>query len=176
MNLSKKFMRGVLAGAMVLLLTGCGPTSDEMFADVSNALDANLSKDFTELTFEAQLYTPGMQPALVFGGKNSKILAVTKPVRVSRLMAGDEVKMSGLAVTNNGRYVTFTYESSLELWRPLPFMPAEPCLQADCRSFREKRFVSRGEAMTWLYYSDAFTPERFKELFGEDAPPKRVEA
>jgi hypothetical protein len=30
--------------------------------------------------------------------------------------------------------------------------------------------------MEWFYNSEEFTPEKFKELFDEDAPPKKVEA
>ena len=163
-----------LAGALALLLTGCGPTTDEALADVDKAMTANIAKDFAKLKFEERRYQSGLHPTMVFEGKNSRILAVTKPTKWAYFLAADEVKMSGVALTKNGRYFLFTYMSPV-LAPSLPFW-AEPCIEDGCRHFDYAEPVSRSRAMEWLFNSDVFTPERFKELFDEEAPPKHVEA
>ena len=177
MKIVQKCKTSVLMGAAALLLAGCGPTKQELFADVSKALEANLAKGFAELKFEEEAYGRGMQPKAVFSGNTSTILVQQKPDLDTHSFGPDDVNLTGLAITKNGRYFFFTYSSPLLAHTefPLPFVN-RPCIDATCRYFRYNRSISRQEAMTWFFYSAEFTPEQFKALFDEEAPPKKVEA
>lgn len=164
----------VLLGA-VALLAGCGATHDEMLSDVSKALESNLVKGFAELKFEEQSYARGMHPKVAFAGKTSTILVQETPKLESHAFGLDAVNLTGLAITKSGRYFLFTYSSDLLANMSVPLYQ-QPCIEADCRYFRYNRSISRQDAMEWFYRSDKFTPERFKALFDEEAPPKKVEA
>lgn len=163
------------AGVLALLLTGCGSTTKEMTAEVGKALETNLARDFAELKFEEHSYSRGMNPTVTFSGRTSTILVQEKPELDAHSFMADDVRLTGLAITKSGRYFKFTYQSPLLAQDLLPFF-SRPCVEDGCRYFRYTGSISRSEAMNWFFYSDAFTPERFKELFDEEAPPKRVEA
>lgn len=166
----------VLLGAAAVLLTGCTKRS-ELVAEVSKALEANVAKSFANLTFEESSHARGMHPKAVFSGKTSTILVLEKPEVDTHSFLPDDMNLTGLAITKNGRYFFFTYSSPLiePLDFPIPGIE-RPCVDAKCRYFRYTRSTSRQAAMEWFYNSDKFTPEKFKELFDEDAPPKKVEA
>lgn len=180
-----------LAGAVALPLAGCGPAHEMFaevgrsilgppqevaFADVSKVMTEQLSKEFAHLTFRQDTYRKSMRPTLVFDGRAAQILVATKPRLWSRGFSGDDVKMRGLAITRNDRYFTFTYESPLRDY-DAPVLLAQPaCVAASCRKFSDMEQLSRQEAMSWFYYSDEFTPEKFKAIFGEDAPAKEEQA
>lgn len=169
----------VLMGAVALVLTGCGPTKEEATAAVGKAMEANLLKDFAHMTFRQETYRDGMYPTLVFDGRSAQILVTTKPVLWDRWLHDGEVKMHGLAITRNERYFAFTYESQLKDYEDVEvehLLGKPPCLAKRCRQFNDQRQLSRKEAMKWFYHSDAFTPEKFKDIFGEDAPAKVEEA
>lgn len=174
MKIVKNCKLFVLTGAAALL-TGCGPSNDELFAEVGKALEASLAKDFAGLEFEEHSSARGMQPTVTFTGKTSTILVQEKPERRIHTFINDEVNLSGLAITKNGRYFTFTYQAPLFARSSISFFP-RACVDADCRYFAYHQSVSRQAAMEWFFNSEAFTPERFKELFNEDAPAKKVEA
>lgn len=166
----------VLLGAAAVLLTGCTEHS-ELVAAVSKALEANVAKDFAKLTFEESSFERGMHPKVVFSGKTSTILVQKKPDLETYSFRSDDLNLTGLAITKNGRYFFFTYSSPLVEPKdfPIPFLE-RPCVETTCRYFRYTRSTSRHAAMEWFYNSNEFTPEKFKELFDEDAPPKKVEA
>lgn len=175
MKIFKNCKTLALCAAAALLLTGCGPSTKELVADVGKAMEANLAQDFAALKFEEQSsYALGMHPKVRFYGKTSTILVQGKPELWTRSFTADEVHLSGLAITKSGRYFTFTYQSTL-LAQVLPFF-TKPCLEPKCRFFPYHSSITRQAAMEWFYRSEAFTPERFKELFDEAAPPKQVDA
>jgi len=176
MKLFKKCKVVAALGVTMLALTGCGQSSDELAADVGTAMQAGLPSDFTKIEFEepAEGGLRGPAPALVFQGKSSALLVTTKPQR-AQSMFGSSVTMHGLARTKNGRYFRFTYRSALLTPDSLPFIQYS-CTAAVCRHIEDTRSVTTMEAKRWFFNSEEFTPERFKELFGEDAPPQRVEA
>jgi hypothetical protein len=174
MKIVKNCKTLALCAAAALLLTGCGPSTKEMLADVGKAMEANLVKDFAELKFEENSYASGMHPKVLFSGKTSTILVQEKPELWTRTFSADEVHLSGLAITKGGRYFTFTYQAQL-VAQDMSFF-TRPCVKPDCRFFRYHSSISRKAAMEWFFRSDVFTPERFKELFDEEAPPKQVEA
>lgn len=166
-----------LVGAVVLSLAGCGSSNDESFPAVSKAMTVHLPKDFAHLTFRQESFRNSMYPTLVFEGRTSRILVTTKPVLWNHTLAEDTVKIHGLAVTRNDRYFTFTYEANLlDLDAPALWWRKPPCVEDRCRKFTDMQHVTRMEAMRWFYHSDEFTPEKFKDLFGEDAPAKEETA
>lgn len=160
---------------MALLLTGCGSDTEEVRAQVSAAMKASLPKNFAHLKFEERSYGSGLQPTLVYDGLRSTIIFASAPEARTQLLGGELLRMSVLAVTRSGRYFRFSYESPLHTQDVIPFL-AEPCLESGCLQIRDAQSIPRHHAMQMFYDSDDFTPERFKEMFGEEAPPKRVEA
>lgn len=164
-----------LAGLLAASLTGCGTEREEVFAEVSKVMTVQLPKEFTQLTFRQEAYRNSMTPTLVFEGSASQILFTTKP-QLWEQFSGDKVKVYVLARTRNDRYFTFTYESKLRD-NDGPVLLAKPaCVEAKCRKFTDMQHVTRTEAMKWFYHSAEFTPEKFKDLFGEDAPAKEEAA
>jgi hypothetical protein len=173
----QKFLKTLaLAGAVAAALTGCGgPTQDMLKADVTQAMDVALPKDFSKLEFEEPPPFNGKPaPTLVFRGADSTIIAVGKPYLHDRFNTW--MSQPGLAVTKSGRWFVFSYESDLETEAGGIFDVAKPCLDAGCRRFASTRPVSIDAAKRWYFDSDQFTPERYRALFGEDAPAKREPA
>jgi hypothetical protein len=163
-----------LVGVLAAALTGCGrQTQEQMAADVGKAMEAALPKDFAKLEFEERpAYASKPAPTLVFRGAESTILAVSKPSL--RDHWGTWMNIAGLAVTKNGRWYEFSYDS--ELQNDDGFLASKPCLATDCRRFGSVHSVSLVEAKRWYFDSDQFTPERYHALFGETAPAKREPA
>ncbi|KVP75268.1 hypothetical protein WJ96_05790 [Burkholderia ubonensis] len=177
MRIFKVFKTLALMGAVALTLSGCGPTEEELVSAVGKAMEAGLPADFAKLEFAERPYGNSPASTLVFQGKAATIVSVSKP----RLRGYwyPEVVMYGLAVTRNGRYFEFTYLSALhseEKEVRLPFFEAVPCIEASCRAIRDARQLSVTSAKNWFFNSDSFTPERYKALFNEDAPPQRITA
>lgn len=160
--------------AVLTMLTGCGPSDKDVVAAVEAAMLIDFPTDFAKLKFEDRSYRAGLNPTMVFQGKTARVVVVTKPKKWDNMLAADEVTMSGIALTKNGRYFHFTYKSPL-LAPTLPFW-SQPCVEDGCRYFEHAQPISRAGAMAWFFDSDEFTPERFKELFDEEAPARTVEA
>ncbi|KVP17102.1 hypothetical protein [Burkholderia ubonensis] len=178
MRIFKAFKLTTVLGALALALSGCsGPADEALARAVGNAMETGLPADFAKLEFDERPMSSTPMPTLVFSGKHSTIVAVSKPRLRGRFY--QEVVMYGLAVTESGRYFEFTYLSALhssEKEVPLPFFADVPCTEASCRTIREARQLSVAQAKNWYFNDDSFTQERFRALFNEDAPPKRIPA
>lgn len=164
----------IFALGLAAALTGCGSSDEEMFASVSKATEAALPAAFQALKFEHQFPDNTPTPTLVFEGKTATMLVVSEP----RLHGGffKEVHLSVLARTPGGRYFTTTYMSRLKLPNKLSFLEDASCLEAECRALVDSRMLSVDEAKNWFFHDKKFTPERFKEIFGEAPPPQKIPA
>lgn len=183
MDFVKNYKAFCLTVALVVPLSGCNPlserysTTDDLLVKVGQTMQNQLPVDFAELKFDERSPDQDLTPTLSFTGKTSTILAVEKPIHRSDSMSyrwETVVQMQGLALTKNGRYFTFTYES--RLLDPASVYFDKPCVGDGCQDFRDARSVSPSDAKVLFFKSEAYSPERFKELFGEDGPPKRVDA
>lgn len=177
MRFFKAFSTVALLSALALSLSGCGGQTDKELAEaVGKSMEAALPGSFKTLKFEERSLALMPTPTLVFEGKRSNIVAVSKPHVYGYL--NPEVVMYGLAVTESGRFFQFSYISALHSAKemPLPFFPDIPCVEDGCRAIRDARQISIMQAQTWYFNSESFTPERYKALFKEDAPPQRIPA
>ena len=177
MRILKELTTLALMGALALTLSGCGGrTTDELGSAVGKSMGAALPTAFKKFKFEERSLSPVPTPTLVFEGKRSAIVAVSKP-RVYGYL-NPEVVMYGLAVTENGRFFQFSYISALHSAKevPFPFFPDVPCEEDSCRAIRNAQHISVLQAQNWYFNSESFTPERYKALFKEDAPPQRIDA
>lgn len=168
-----------VGGALVAALTGCGKSDAELETDVGATMAANLTKEFQSFHFEKNInWGPDPAPTMVFQGKNSTILAATKPYRWKNLWS-DQLIIEGLAQTKSGRFFSFRYYSVIELNasidNQLHFFD-EPCLAAVCRWLSEGSELSNAQAKSWLFHSKEFTPELYEKIFKEPAPPKHIDA
>lgn len=165
-----------LAGLLALTLTGCGPKHSDIVSEVAKAMQSGLATDFAKIDFEEPTgsIVGEPAPALVYQGKNSTLLVATKPSEQHSMFLATML-MRGLARTKNGHYFELGYRSALEAQDSLPFR-AVVCTAPECRRIEGARSLTVKEAKRWFFDSDEFTPERYRELFGEDAPPKRVQA
>jgi hypothetical protein len=171
--MQKLFKTLVLAGVLAAALAGCGQTREQNVSRVGSAMTEAFPKDFSKLEFdERPAYDSAPAPTLVYKGADSTILAVSKPAY--REHWREWMSMSGLAVTKNGRWFQFEYES--DLTRDDGFLSAHPCIEADCRHFSNTIPISVETAKRWYFDSDAFTPEKYKALFNEVAPARREPA
>jgi len=180
----KHLLKLVLAGTIIASLAGCSDAeaTRERAKEVTKTMTAAFPEAFSKLEFEEA--PPDGQPAstLVFKGKDSTIVALENPeVYDWSRLGGPTVSMTGLARTNGGRWFTFDYVSAVDTQDPSLFSEfvwpkTNPCLDEGCRLFESKRPLSLEEAKRWFYDSDQFTPDRYRALFHEDAPPKRVPA
>lgn len=156
-----------------LALAGCGPQASEIDRAVGEAMKAGLAADFGRLEFEAPAYDRKLEPALVFKGQQSTILAITEPSPHGSFRRTKTLTQSALARTKSGRYFEFTYVSaSIDV----EDLVDEPCVAAKCRYIRDGRPLSETEAKNWFFHSPTFSATRYKALFNEEAPPQRVEA
>jgi hypothetical protein len=174
----KHLKKLAIAGMLAATLAGCGKTQQQRADIVGKAMEAALPKDFAKLVFEENHAFDAEKPAsaLVYKGSNATLLMVEKPRLEGHL--SPYVRMAGLAVTKNGRYFEFTYRSFLDSDSDFPasLFESVPCTEDACRGFTDNRGITPDMDKLWVFNSDSFTPERYRWLFREDAPPKRVPA
>lgn len=160
--------------ALAASLTGCGSSDAEMFAAVSQATETALPAAFAELKFEHQSPSTSPTPALVFEGKHAVMLSVSEPALRGTFFK--EVHLDVLARSQGGRFFTVSYVSELKSPNKLSFMEDASCIEAECRHLSGARMLSQEEAKSWFFHDKKFTPERFKEIFGEAPPPQKIPA
>jgi hypothetical protein len=171
--MQKLFKTLALAVTLAAVLAGCEQPREQMVSSVGSAMMEAFPKDFSKLEFdERPAYDSEPAPTLVYKGADSTILVVSKPVY--REHWREWMSMSGLAVTKNGRWFEFVYES--DLTQDSGFLTSRPCTEDGCRHFSSTHPISLETAKRWYFDSDQFTPERYHALFNEVAPAKRVPA
>jgi hypothetical protein len=167
-----------IAGVLAVTLAGCGKTTQQRADIVGKAMESALQKDFAGLKFEEGPAFDAEKPesTLVYRGSDATLLMVGKPWLDGHL--SPEVHMAGLAITKNGHYFEFTYRSYLDSDKDFltSLFENEPCTEDACRRFDDYRGITPEMAKLWVFNSDSFTPERYRALFHEDAPPQRVPA
>jgi len=171
--MKKLFKTLALTGALAAALAGCGQPQEQMARSVSAAMETAFPKDFSKLAFDEQPpFDSAPAPTLVFKGADSTIISVSKPAH--REHWREWMSMSGLAVTKNGRWFEFVYESDLTHDEGL--LSSKACVEDGCRRFSSVHSVGLETAKRWYFDSDQFTPERYHALFNEVAPAKREPA
>lgn len=161
-----------------LALGGCSPSpSPENTSKVAQAMQERLSADFAQYEFTVRPHGADLAPSLVYEGKNSTILVTLKPRLEEPPYGSSTVVIDGLARTRNGRYFTFSYRSQLVVRSKSLWSMDDLCTkQQECRYFGDDRPLTEDQAKFWLFESDDFTPERYKVIFNETPPAKRVPA
>jgi hypothetical protein len=171
-----KLFISLISTLIFLALVGCTTSREELAAQVDIAMQEKIQLEFSQLKFEEKQDTSEPSPNLVFTGKTSMLLAVlTKPHLSGKF--DPDMTMSGIARTNNGRYFYFEYTSKLYDQERLmePRWGEKPCLSPSCRTF-SGRMISAEKAKHYIFSSEGFTAVRYKEIFGEEAPPKEIAA
>lgn len=165
----------LFAGIGLAVASKDAPTDADLARTVSTAMSDHLATEFQQLGFEVRTPAATLAPTLLYEGKHSAILALSRP-RVRDYLYNLEVVIAGLARTENGRYFEFSYTSAVKSNKNLSWTRTNPCLEEGCRALRFVKPLSAEGAKSWFFNSDNFTPERYKELFHEDAPPQRLPA
>lgn len=170
-----RFIRYIGCVGILALLIGCTPSKEDLSVEVGKAMQEHLPQEFKTIHFEERPASSKPEPDLVFEGKNLTLISVSKrPSLHGRFIP--EMMMYGLARTNKGRYIEFQYISALYDHETIGLYWGEKaCLKEACRYF-ELHSISKEDAKLLFFNSEYFDQQRYKEVFDEDAPPKKIDA
>lgn len=140
------------------------------------AMKSGLQADFNDFKTGFETSSEPFSPLLVYSGSTSKIVAASSPKEA--LIKADDSKfgyitqgfeMRVLARTDKGRYFHFSYVAEKTI-------SGFACTDRDCRRIVDVRQLSDEDAKKLFFYSSMFSPEKYKEIFNEDAPVKEIPA
>ncbi|MBA9939892.1 hypothetical protein D7S81_25135 [Ralstonia insidiosa] len=177
MKMLKTYLMPAVLAVAAFTLTGCtGRPGPEYARKVAQDMQETLPAEFARSEFTVPPQGTDLAPSLVYEGKNSTILATRKPY-IKELPFGPEVVIDGLARTKNGRDFWFRYNSKMIFRSNTAWFLDEWCTkELDCRYFSDRAPYTEAEAKSWFFNSAEFTPERYKAIFNETAPAKRIPA
>lgn len=158
-----------------------GPSEKEQYAavlEVAAVMNRSFDKEFADWTQREHFSTSeGPSPTLVYSGKHAQVLVREDATFQRGGIAGGSplVQSHILAKTEGGRFFTLTYESTLEDLQSITW-GFKACDKASCRRMVDFHALTVTQAKNWFFQSKSFSPERYKELFSEEPPPREVKA